>query len=282
MRIHRFFAVGALRSDLRHNTPMLFTDHVVWITGGTSGIGRELARIFAGHGADVAISGRRQDRLAEVVREIESRGGRGLAVPCDVRDESQIAAAVETVVRHFGRLDIAIANAGFGVSGRIENLSADEWRRQFDVNVIGVALTVRYAMPHLRATKGRMVLIGSVAGMLASPRTGAYAASKAAVVSIGRTLAVEMHGTGVSCTAIHPGFIETEITRVDNEGVFHPELEDRMPKMLRWPTERAARAMVKAIHRRKREFVLTAHGKAGGFLGRHFPALLHFVLTHRR
>jgi NAD(P)-dependent dehydrogenase (short-subunit alcohol dehydrogenase family) len=261
---------------------MRFSGHVVWITGATAGIGRELARVFAAEGADVAVSGRRRDRLDELAGEIESRGRRALAVPCDVAEESQIAAAVDAVVDHFGRLDVAVANAGFGIYGRIEEVTGEEWRRQFAVNVIGLALTARYALPHLRQTKGRVVLVGSVAGMLPVPHTGAYGASKAAVVSIGRTLAAELHGSGVSCTSVHPGFVDSEITRVDNSGVFHPDRRETRPRLLMWPTERAARVMVNAIHRRRRELVFTGHGKVAGFLGRHFPALMHVVMSRRR
>jgi NAD(P)-dependent dehydrogenase (short-subunit alcohol dehydrogenase family) len=125
--------------------------------------------------------------------------------------------------------------------------SAKEWRRQMDVNVTGLAMTAKSAIPYLKASKGRLVLIGSVAAYVPNPMTGAYGASKAAVRSIGQTLAVELKGTGVSCTVIHPGFVDSDITRVDNEGVFHPESQDPRPKNLMWPTDKAAKVMVKAF-----------------------------------
>src|SRR5689334_19766408 len=99
----------------------------------------ELAR----RGADVAVSARRAERLAEVVRDIEALGRRGLAVPCDVTDEAALAATVQRVVGQLGKLDVVIANAGFGLMGRIDALSFADWRRQLDVNVIGCALTAR-------------------------------------------------------------------------------------------------------------------------------------------
>lgn len=258
-----------------------FQDSVVWITGASAGLGRELALAFAREGAHVAVSARRAERLQELAAEIEGLGRRALAVPCDVADEARVAGAVEQVVRHFGRLDVAVANAGFGVTGRVETLSAADWRRQLDVNVVGLALTARHALPHLRGTGGRLALVGSVAGMLPGPGAGAYSASKAAVRSIGRTLAVELHGSGVSCTTLEPGFVESEIGRVDNQGVYRPERRDRRPRLLLWPTDRAARVMLRAIHRREREYVFTAHGRVAGFLGRHWPALVHFALTRR-
>lgn len=256
-----------------------FQDQVVWITGASAGIGRELARQFADEGADLALSARREDQLQSVVEEIEARGRKGLAVPCDVTDEQAVARAVDRVISDFGRLDIAVANAGFGVIGQIEELSAEDWRRQFDVNVVGLAVTCEHALPQLRKSSGRMVLMGSVASMVTRVGAGPYSASKAAVRSIGQTLAMELHGSGVSSITIHPGFVDSDIARTDNQGVYHPDRDDPRPAKLMWPTDRAVRAMLNAIHKRKREYVFTGHGKFFGWIGRHWPALMHFIGT---
>ena len=105
-------------------------------------------------------------------------------------------------------------------------------------------------------------LVGSIGAYLPNPNLGAYGASKAAVHSIGLTLQFELMGTGVSCTTLHPGFVVSEIARVDNEGVWHPERVDPRPENLMWPTAKAAKVMVKAIMRRKRCYVFTNHGRA--------------------
>lgn len=254
-------------------------DQVVWITGSGSGIGRALALEAAKQGAIVAVSGRRADRLEEVAREIEQGGGRALPVACDVTDEGDIARAVETVLGAHGRLDVAIANAGFSVAGRVAKLSAEDWRRQLDTNVVGAAITAKHALPHLERTKGRVALVGSVASMLASPGLGAYNASKFALRAVGLTLAMELEGTGVSCTLVHPGFVESEIAQVDNEGRFDPSRADKRPRNLMWPADQAAIEMLRAIRARKREHVFTGHGKIAGALGRHAPGLVHFLLT---
>ncbi len=256
-----------------------FENKVVWITGGGTGIGKAMALEFARQGASVAISGRRKDVLDEACGAIESVGGRALAVGCDVTDESQVARAVDAVVAHFGQLDVAVANAGFSVSGTVEELSADEWRRQFDVNVVGAAMTAKYALSHLRETRGRVALIGSVAGEIAFPRGGPYNASKYAVRALGQVLAMETDGTGVSTTLIQPGFVESNIARVDNEGNFREDWTDKRPPNLLWETDRAAKTIVKAIRKRKREHTFTAHGKAATFFGRHTPGLVHFAIT---
>jgi short-subunit dehydrogenase len=252
---------------------------VVWITGASAGIGEALALEYARQGYRVAVSARREERLRGVAARIDELGGEGFVVPCDVTEEEAIARTVSRIVDRFGRLDVAVANAGFVVSGHIEELSAEEWRRQFDVNVVGLAVTARHALPHLRETRGRLALVGSVAGFLPRPGTGAYAASKAAVRTIGQALSLELVGTGVSCTTIQPGLVESEIAQVDNRGVHHPDRPDGRPAFFMWPSERAARVMVRAIRRRRRDYVFTGHGRLGAFLGRHLWGLVHFAMA---
>jgi short-subunit dehydrogenase len=259
-----------------------FRNQVVWITGASSGIGRELAREFARQGARLALSARRADALEALAAELRGGGAEALALACDVQREEDVARCAEAVVAHYGRMDVAVANAGYGVIGLVEELSAREWNRQMAVNVTGLALTARYALPHLRATRGRLGLVGSVAAYLPGPKTGAYAASKAAVHSIGSTLLLELKGSGVSCTTMHPGFVESNITRVDNEGVFHSERPDKRPAGLMWPTDKAARVMVRALARRKKIFVFTGHGIIIAFIGRHLPALARWLMGKMR
>lgn len=258
-----------------------FDGQVVWIAGATAGMGRAMAHEFARLGADVAVSGRRAERLAEVVAEVERRGRRGLAIECDVRREDEVAAAVQQVVARFGRLDVAVANAGFGVVGRVETLTMDDWRRQFETNFFGAVAVVRHALPELRKTRGRLALVGSVAAVLANPNTGAYTASKFALRALGLTLTQELAGSGVSCTQVHPGFVATEIGQVDNAGRYDKDRRDKRPLGLMWTSEDAARVMVRAIARRKREYTFTAHGKIGAFLGQHFPGLMCWLLRDR-
>jgi NAD(P)-dependent dehydrogenase (short-subunit alcohol dehydrogenase family) len=250
---------------------------IVWITGASSGLGRAMALEFASQGAIVAISARRMDQLNEVVKEIESQGGEAKAFFCDVLDSKSIEACVNQIIADFGKLDIAVANAGYGVMGKIEDLTEEDWKRQLAVNVTGLAMTCKFALPHLRKTKGRLALIGSVAAYVPNPGIGAYGASKAAVHNIGESLQVELKGSGVSCTTIHPGFVDSNITRIDNEGNFHPDRSDPRPANLMWPTEKAAKVMVEAIQKRKTVFVFTGHGKLAVSIGKFFPGLMRKI-----
>ncbi len=256
-----------------------FTGKVVWITGGGSGIGKAMALEFARQGADLALSGRRVERLEEVCAEVEALGRQAIAVQCDVARELDVEVAVKKVIEHFGRMDVAVANAGFGVSGKFEELSAADWKRQFDVNVIGLVSTARHALPHLKKTQGRLGLVGSVMGVLSVPGNGPYCASKAAVRSIGQVLSMELHGTGVSCTVIQPGFVESDIGRVDNKGNFRQDWSDKRPKQFMWSAKDAARVIARAMHKRRREFTFTQHGRLGALLGQHTPSFVHLALT---
>lgn len=255
-----------------------YSDKVVWITGAGSGIGRALALEFAAQGAVVASSGRRIEPLEETTEQVESAGGSGLVVPCDVTKVTELQGAVEEIIEQTGRLDVVVANAGFSVAGSFESLSAADWSRQFDTNVIGLAMTVKYALPHLRKTEGRIALMGSVAGTLGLPNNGPYSASKFAVRSIGQTLTAELAGSGVSCTSLLPGFIESEIGQVDNHGQYREEWEDRRPEKLMWPADRAARSMLRAITKRRSEAVITGHGKVVAFAANHAPRLTQQVV----
>lgn len=258
---------------------MKFKNQVIWITGASSGIGRELALEFAREGGIVAVTARRMELLEKLVMEIETEGGKAKAFYCDILNDSSIQKCVADVIAEFGRLDIAIANAGFGVFGKIEELTEKDWQRQLNGNVVGLALTVKYALPELRKTTGRMVLMGSVGAFVPNPNVGAYGASKAAVHSIGETLQVELLGSGVTCTTIHPGFVVSEIARIDNEGHHHKDRADPRPANLMWPTEKAAKVIVKAIAKRKKVFVFTGHGKIAVFLGKFFPTIARKITS---
>ena len=255
----------------------MFAGQVVWITGGGSGLGAAMAREFVDQGAKVAISGRRVARLEGVVSQLTALGHNAVAVPCDVTDADSVQQAVASVVAHFGKMDVCVANAGFAVSGTLDRVSERDWRQQLDVNVVGAASTLKHALPAVREQSGRLAVVGSVAGLAFFPGAGVYQASKAAVRAMSHTFSMELAGTGVSCTLLQPGFVESEIGQVDNDGVFHPERTDQRPQKIMWSSADAARVMVRAIYKRRVEYSFTGHGRLGAFLGQHFPWFLRLV-----
>jgi NAD(P)-dependent dehydrogenase (short-subunit alcohol dehydrogenase family) len=250
---------------------MRFAGKIALVTGASTGIGRALALELAREGADVAAAARRLDRLEALGREIEGLGRRALPLRCDVTREEEVRAAVAAVTARFGALDIVVANAGFGVVGAVEDLTSDDFRRQFDTNVFGVLHTVKAALPELEKTKGRLALIGSVSGHVTVPGTAAYSMSKYAIRSLADALFHELRPKGVAVTLVSPGFVESDFRQVDNQGRHHPDSRDPYPPWLVMPKETAARKIARALAGRRREIILTGHGKLAVFVHRHFP-----------
>lgn len=244
---------------------------VVLITGASSGIGEALAVEYAHRGYDLALLARREARLAAVSERVSTAGRRAVSIVCDVRDDQSVTRAVEQALQAFGQLDVVVANAGFGVSARFERLTLDDYRRQFETNVFGVLRTIRATLPALTRTRGRLAIMGSVAGYLAAIGMSPYAMSKFAVRALADSLREEVRPLGISVTLISPGFVDSEIRRLDRDGVLRENSADPVPAWLVVPTPVAARHIVRAIERRRAEAVITAHGKAMVLLARHAP-----------
>lgn len=255
-----------------------FDGQVVFVTGASSGIGAALARAFAREGADLALVARRADRLEALAAELRAAGRRAVGLVADVTRDGDLESAAARAREALGRLDVVVANAGFGVAGPLERLTLDDYRRQFETNVFGVLRTVYATLPDLRRTRGCLVILGSVAGHVASPGASAYAMSKFAVRALADSLAGELAPAGVGVVLISPGFVESEIYQVDNRGTRHPETKDPVPAWLRMPAAKAARRIVAAVARRRRERVITGHGKALVLVQRHAPWLLRALV----
>jgi short-subunit dehydrogenase len=224
------------------------------------------------------LAARRTDLLDTLARELERGGRRAIAVACDVTRDEDVERAVAAARAALGRIDVVVANAGFGVVGPVERLTLDDYRRQFETNVFGVLRTIRAALSDVKRTRGRVVIMGSVAGHVATPGSSPYAMSKFAVRALAEALGHELAADGVSVTLISPGFVESEIRRVDNQGVLSARAPEPIPSWLVVPTARAARHIVRAVARRRREAVITGHGRVTVFLNRHAPWLVSAVI----
>ena len=250
---------------------------MVLITGASSGIGAGLAREFVSQGASVALLARRAERLRTLAAEIRAAGGHALAIPCDVTREGDLERAVALTVAGLGPIDVVVANAGFAVAGPFKKLRLDDYRRQFETNLFGVLRTVYATIDELMRSRGTLVIIGSVSGHISTPGNSPYAMSKHAVRAYAEALRVELAPQGVAVVLITPGFVDSEIRRLDNRGRLHPNAPDSVPAWLRMPTERAARQIARATARRRREKIVTLHGKLAVFLQRHAAWLVRRV-----
>jgi NADP-dependent 3-hydroxy acid dehydrogenase YdfG len=179
------------------------------VTGASSGIGEATTRLLAGEGCNVVLAARREDRLKSLAAEL---GVEALAAPTDVTDPAACAALVARTVERFGSLEILVNNAGLGLYGSIPEGDPDDWRRMFDVNVLGVLYSTRAAVRHMLARgTGDIVFVSSLAGRRVPRADGTvYAATKHAVTAIAEGLRMDVHEKGIRVINVEPGLVRTE------------------------------------------------------------------------
>jgi NADP-dependent 3-hydroxy acid dehydrogenase YdfG len=188
---------------------------VVAVTGASAGIGRECALAFARAGARVAAAARRLDRLEALAVEIGALGAEVLVVKTDVGEPEDVRRFIQATVDRFGRLDVLVNNAGYGVRGSVEETPASAYERLMRVNYLGTVYGCQAALPIMRRQgAGVIINVSSIVGHRALPIGGAYAATKAAQISLTEALRVELRGSGVHACTVHPVGTETEFGEV--------------------------------------------------------------------
>ena len=188
---------------------MLLAGKVAIVSGIGPGMGRDISLAFAREGADVVLAARTKDRLDAVAKEVQALGRRALPIVCDVTDEASCRAVADQAVADLGRLDIVVNNAFHGGDAKaLMDADLDDWRHTIDVNLFGSLHMTRAAVPHLEAQgDGRVIMINSMSVQRIERKWGAYVASKGALASVTKTLAVELGPLGIRVNAIHPGYI---------------------------------------------------------------------------
>ncbi len=193
----------------------LLDSKVAFITGAASGIGAACARVLASEGATVVITDVDTTRGMALEAEITSSGGRATFMTQDVADEDGWKHCVDETLRHYGRLDIAVANAGIAIFGPVLEMTLADFRRQNAVNIDGVFLTAKYCVPAMRkgGRGGSLIMISSVAGLRGSGMLAGYSASKGAVRLFAKSMAMECAAAedGIRVNSVHPGIILTPI-----------------------------------------------------------------------
>jgi NAD(P)-dependent dehydrogenase (short-subunit alcohol dehydrogenase family) len=209
-----------------------FTGKVALITGGTGGIGRATAIAFAERGANVVVAGRREAEGDETVALIQKAGGNGLFVRTDVAVESEIAALVARTQEHFGRLDFAFNNAGVGGEGRGGIAATEEiYDRIMNINTRSVFFSMKHQIPAMSLSGGGAIVNNaSILGLRPSAGSVIYSASKAAVIALTKSVALEVAPKGIRVNAVCAAIIETDMTeRIRNNEETRLELLERHP-----------------------------------------------------
>jgi short-subunit dehydrogenase len=223
---------------------MSFADQIAIITGASSGIGQELARVLASQRCKVGLVARRPDQLAALAAEIEKSGGVAAYAPADVSDRRQTVDALRAVASRLGPVDLLIANAGVGAPTLVEPMNVPDLEKMYRVNVLGVVYAIEAVLSEMLARgKGHLAAVSSLAAYKGLPGESGYTSSKAAVNNFMEGLRIQLRGRGIAVTTICPGFVKTPMTEVN---------QFKMPWLLE--ADEAARRIVRALERRRKVY----------------------------
>ncbi len=241
-----------------------FLNKVAIVTGASSGIGRATALALAKQGALVALAARRGEVLIELVEEINTQGGKALAVPMDVTVREQVEQMVRKVLDHWGRVDILVSNAGEYIQRPIVDLEPAEIQRSFDVNFFGGIYCVKALLPHMLQRKsGHIVFVTSMDGKIGLPGDAPYVSAKFALTGFGEVLRQELRDSGISVTNVLPG-------RVDTAMIDHLRFSWISPKI---SPESVALAIMDGIRKRKPIVIVPPQAKLLYYINVFAPSL---------
>jgi short-subunit dehydrogenase len=253
-------------------------NQAVLLTGASVGIGREMALQLAGwrgRGARLALAARDAARLEEVAALCRERGAEAYVLPADVGVESDCGRLVELAVERLGGLDLLLLNAGQDMWARLDELrDASILERIMRVNYLGPAWLTRFALPHLKASRGRIVVVSSLAGLTGVPTRTGYAASKHALHGFFDSLRIELAGSGVSVTLACPDFVLSEIHRRALGPDGKPLGQSPMQEGRIMTAATCARLILTAAERRRRLAILSLRGRLGRFVRLLAPGLI--------
>ena len=184
---------------------------VAIVTGSSKGIGLGIARVFSREGAKVVVTCRTEEAGSKVASELGAAEGRALYVQADVSNSESVRNLIDTTIRAFGRLDVLVNNAGYHLSKNLEQISEEEWDFIINTNLRSTFLCSKYAIPHLRKTKGNIINISSMVGLVGQPNASAYSATKGGQIAMSKGMAIDFAPDGIRTNVICPGWIDTPL-----------------------------------------------------------------------
>ena len=250
---------------------MIFKNNVTIITGASTGIGEELVYRLADQGACLVLTARREAELERVAAKVRDRdtkaGAKAIIVSADVAIETDCKKIIDTAIHEFGRIDTLVNNAGMTMWAKFADIQdVSMLARIMQVNYMGAVYCTHYALPHLKASKGRIVGIASLTGLIGVPTRTGYAASKHAIRGFFDSLRIELEDDGVTVTMVYPGFVATGIRENAAGPDGKPAKIDPVNKDDVMSVDECTTLIVRAIEQRKREEVMTLKGKLGQWL----------------
>jgi short-subunit dehydrogenase len=255
---------------------------VIIITGASSGIGKALSQELVSHGAYISIAARKEEKLIELknklCKEFSLPDNQILTTSTDVSKQNDCQNLIEQTLKHFGRIDILINNAGISMRALFEEVELDVIHRVMDVNFWGTVYCTKFALPHILSAHGSIVGISSVAGYRGLPGRTGYSASKFAMQGFLEVLRTENIKKGLHVLTACPGFTKsnirnTALTKDGKEQAESPRDEDKMMS-----AETVAKHIVKAIIKKKRTIILTTQGKLTVLLNKLFPKMMDKIV----
>lgn len=253
---------------------------VVVVTGGSDGIGAAIARRLAardgaGAGVAVVLGARDREKLEQVAGQCAALGAQALAVPTDVSDPDQCRRLIDAAVQRFGRIDVLVNNAGRSAHALFEEVPDLGWYEELmRINLWGSVWCTQAALPQLKAARGRIVAVSSLAGLIGVPGRTAYSASKFAMTGFFEALRAELKGAGVSVTIAYPGVVDTRIRYRGFNALGQEMGSSGLREEGAMTVEECARLVVDGMEARRREVVMTAKGKLGRLLKLLAPGLV--------
>lgn len=237
-----------------------FSEKTVIVTGASSGIGLALAQEFAKLGANVVLAARSEDKLAQIIKEIEGAGGVAMGICCDVTNFEQCQSMVFRCVERFGGVDILINNAGLSMRALFDDVEIDVLRKLMDVNFWGAVNCTKCALPYIQQNKGSIVGISSIAGLHGLPARTGYSASKYALQGFLDTLRVENLYRGVHVMVAIPGFTESNVrlSALTADGSAQGESPRNEGKMM--TAQQVANLVIRGVWKKKREVLMDFEG----------------------
>lgn len=190
---------------------MKLKDKVAIVTGSSKGIGAGIAKVFSDEGAKVVVTCRTEEAGRKVAEELGAAQGRALYIKVDVTKSQNVQDMIGEAVACFGKLDILVNNAGYHISKNVEETSEEEWEFIQNTNLRSTFLCSKYAIPHLRRTKGNIINISSMVGLVGQPNAGAYSATKGGQIAMSRGMAIDFAPDGIRVNVICPGWIQTPL-----------------------------------------------------------------------